>query len=54
MKASKCQIVSDRMRKVTSGGYAPKFNEEAPRVRRNPYDSPYSNLPKYNGRIKFK
>ena len=53
MKANKAQVVSDRMRRVVSGGYAPKFEEETPRIRRNPYDSPYSNLPRYNGRIKW-
>jgi hypothetical protein len=53
MKANKTQIVSDRMRRVLSGGYGPKFQEETPKVRRNPYDSPYSKLPKYNGRIKW-
>ena len=53
MKANKAQVVSDRMRRVVSGGYAPKFEEETPRVRRNPYDSPYSNLPRYHGRIKW-
>ena len=53
MKANKAQVVSNRMRRVVSGGYGPRFEEETPIVRRNPYDSPYSNLPKYNGRIKW-
>lgn len=53
MKANKAQVVSNRTRLVVSGAYAPKFGEETPRVRRNPYDSPYNNLPKYNGRIKW-
>ena len=53
MKANKAQVVSNRTRLVVAGAYAPKFEEETPRVRRNPYDSPYSNLPRYNGRIKW-
>tara|TARA_R110001592_G_scaffold247_1_gene1394 strand:+ start:604 stop:765 length:162 start_codon:yes stop_codon:yes gene_type:complete len=53
MKANKAQIISDRMRRVTSGSYAPSFEEETPKVKRNPYDSPYSNLPRYHGRIKW-
>ena len=53
MKSNKSQVVSNRTRLVVAGAYAPKFEEETPRVRRNPYDGPYSTLPRYNGRIKW-
>ena len=53
MKASKCQIVSDRMRSISKGGYTPFRDKEVVAPGRNPYDSPYSNLPRYNGRIKW-
>lgn len=53
MKANKCQVVSDRMRRITQGVYTPFKNKEPARPGRNPYDNPYSNLPRYNGRISW-
>ena len=53
MKANKAQIVSDRMRRIATGGYTP-FQEASPQKKPlNPYDRIYSNLPKYNGRINW-
>ena len=53
MKANKAQIVSDRMRNIQRGGYTPFREKEIAAAGRNPYDSPYSGLPRYNGRIKW-
>ena len=50
MKAGKAQIISDRMRRIATGGYTP-FKDSPPEPKKlNPYDRQYNSLPKYNGR----
>ena len=53
MKANKCAVVSRRMRAISRGSYTPFETREQASPGRNPYDSPYNNLPKYNGRISW-
>ena len=53
MKANKCAVVSRRMLSIKNGNYAPKFEEELPKRKYNPYDNPNRNIPQYNGRISW-